>query len=371
MKSLSDKIKKIFLNNYHKDNNAKFVPFAGYSMPINYREGIIKEHLQVRISAGIFDVSHMGQILISITNTNINNLEKYIPLNLKDLVDNKSYYTFILNANGGVIDDIMLSKISYQSNNYFFIVYNAIRKNENENIFKKIISDYFFLKDNSLLAIQGPLSEKIINFLPKINKLNFMNSLSLTYLDQSIIVTRSGYTGEDGFEISVPNTISMNFIKQVMTNDNIKLCGLGARDSLRLEAGLCLYGHELDESITPIDANLNWAIHKERLNDKNLNGNKILLNQIKNGTNKYKIALKSLSKSILRHKMQLFDQDKHQIGYISSGAFSPTIKTSIAIGYVNRKLNINEKIFTSIRNITEELKIVNLPFVPHNYKKGK
>ena len=339
-------------------------------MPINYSEGIIKEHLQVRSSAGLFDVSHMGQILILISEINIHNLEKYIPLNLKKIKHNKSYYSFILNTDAGVIDDIILSKIKYQNTNYFFIVYNAGRKEEDENIFKEILSDYTFLKDNSLLAIQGPMAEQVINFLPGLSNLSFMNSLTLTYMDNSIIITRSGYTGEDGFEISIPNSITINFIEKIMNNKNIKLCGLGSRDSLRLEAGLCLYGHELDEFITPIEANLKWAIHKERLEDVNLNGNKILLNQINNGTNKYKIAFKILSKSILRNNMKLFDSDENQIGFISSGAFSPTIKSSIAIGYIYRKPIIGEQIYTFIRNIKEELVIVNLPFVSHNYKKG-
>jgi aminomethyltransferase len=367
---LSGTLKQVFLNNYHKEKKAKFFPFAGYSMPINYDQGIIKEHLHVRTSVGIFDVSHMGQILILISDLNIINLEKYIPLNLKTLKNNKSYYSFIINTQGGVIDDIILSKIIYQNKKYLFIVYNSSRKKEDEKIFSDNLSNFIFLKDNSLIAIQGPLAEKIIHFLPGANNLSFMNSLVINYLKHSIIITRSGYTGEDGFEISVPNSIVLNFIEQTMENTNAKLCGLGARDSLRLEAGLCLYGNELDESTTPIEANLNWAINKERLKDKSLNGHEILLNQINRGINKYKIAIKSLSKSILRTGMKLLDYENNEIGYITSGAYSPIIKSSIAIGYIKRKLNINEKIFTTIRNKIEELEITKLPFILHNYKKG-
>ena len=150
-------------------------------------------------------------------------------------------------------------------------------------------------------------------------------------------------------------------------NKNSKLCGLGARDSLRLEAGLCLYGHELNENISPIEANLNWAINKQRLKDENLNGHKILLNQFNNGTVKNKIALKCLSKSILRNNMKLLDNKNNEIGYITSGAYSPTLKSSIAIGYINKKLENSTKIFTLIRNNIEELEIVKLPFVFHNY----
>ena len=197
-----------------------------------------------------------------------------------------------------------------------------------------------------------------------------MNSTVINYLNNLIIVNRSGYTGEDGFEISIPNTIALQFITKLMENKYSKLCGLGARDSLRLEAGLCLYGHELNETISPIEANLSWAINKQRLNDKNLNGQKILLNQFNKGTVKNKIALKSLSKSILRNKMKLLDNKNNEIGYITSGAYSPTLKSSIAIGYINKKLENSTNIFTLIRNNIEELEIVRLPFVFHKYKKG-
>ena len=368
--SLSVELKKIFLYDYHNDNNAKFSPFAGYLMPTNYLQGIIKENLQVRSSAGLFDVSHMGQILVLNTDSNLQSLEKYIPLDLSCLKNNKSYYSFILNSNGGVIDDIMLSKIKYQNLDYLFIVYNAGRKDQDESIFDKILTNHIYLRNNSLLAIQGPFAENIFDFLSDVKNLKFMNSLTLNYLNHIIIVTRSGYTGEDGFEISISNKISKDFIKKIMLNDKIKLCGLGARDSLRLEAGLCLYGNELNESITPIDANLKWALNKKRLIDNSLNGHKNLTNQIINGPKLYKIALKSFSRLILRKKMQLMDSAGNEIGYITSGTFSPSIKASIAIGYVNKKLNFKDKIFTTIRNNKEELQIVKLPFILHKYKKG-
>ena len=367
---MSGQLKEVFLNNYHKDNSARFVPFSGYSMPINYDLGIIKEHIHVRNSVGIFDVSHMGQILIPVSILNIFNLERFVPLNLTNLIENKSYYSFLLNSQGGIIDDIILSKIIYNDNQYFFIVYNSSRIEEDEKIFKEILLDYIFLKDNSLLAIQGPLAKKIINFLPNVNNLLHMNSIVINYYDYLIIVSRSGYTGEDGFEISIPNSIVVKFINKIMDNKDSKLCGLGARDSLRLEAGLCLYGNELNESITPIDANLNWAIDKKRLNDKNLNGHKFLLNQINNGTNKHKIAIKSLSKSILRSNMKIYNNKDTEIGYITSGTYSPSIKSSIAIAYIDTKKNIGEKLYTKIRNNIEDLEIVNSPFVLHNYMKG-
>ena len=198
---------KTVLYDYHKNLGAKFVPFAGYEMPVQYSTGIVEEHRFTRTEVGFFDVSHMGQILILISDSNINNLEKYIPLNLKTLKNNKSYYSFILNSSGVVIDDIILSKITYQNDQYFFIVYNSSRKQQDEKIFNNNLSDYVFLNNNSLIAIQGPLSEEVISFLIGSNKLFFMQSLVMKYLNHSIIVSRSGYTGEDGFEISIPNFI--------------------------------------------------------------------------------------------------------------------------------------------------------------------
>ena len=361
---------KIYLNDYHQDNLAKFVPFAGYSMPINYDSGIIKEHIHVRNFAGVFDVSHMGQILITASEDNIKSLEKYIPLVLENLETNKSYYSFMLNSKGGVIDDLIISKILYDNRECFFIVYNAGRKKEDEEIFKNILTEYTFLNKNSLIAIQGPESENVLKFLDISSELFFMNSKVVKFQDNLIIINRSGYTGEDGFEISIPNSVVLNFINLLMENTHAKLCGLGSRDSLRLEAGLSLYGNELNEDITPVDANLTWSIHKERLNDENLNGQNILLNQVQTKSHKKKIGIRSISKSILRSGMKLIDIDNKQIGIITSGGFSPTLNISIGIGLLENISN-NNKIYSLIRGNIEELEIVKLPFIKNNYQRGK
>ena len=368
---MSNDLKYTFLHNYHKDNGAKFLTFSNYSMPINYNLGIIKEHLHVRSNAGIFDVSHMGQILITLSDINIEALEKFIPLNFNNLKFNKSYYTFMLNNMGGIIDDLIISKILYEESQYFFIVYNAGRKIQDEEIFKDILSDYKFLKNNSLIAIQGPKAKQVLNFLKITDSLFFMESKVVDYLNENIIVNRSGYTGEDGFEISIPNSIVLNFVKLIMNNEYSKLCGLGSRDSLRLEAGLNLYGQELSEDITPIDANLNWSINIDRLKDKKLNGQNFLLEQFNKGTKIKKIGLQAISKIILRAKMKLIDKNNNEIGIITSGGYSPTLNSSIGIGYVNSLIKNNDKIFSLIRGNLEELKITNLPFIKHNYKKGK
>ena len=365
---MSCELKKIFLNNYHESNKAKFVPFSGYYMPINYQLGIIKEHKQVRNAAGIFDVSHMGQVLIPLSEFNLKSLKKYIPLNIENLKIGKSYYSFLLNINGGIIDDLIISRIKYQNHEFFFIVYNASRKNEDEEIFNNNLKDFKLLSNNTLIAIQGPKSLNVLNFLDIDKNMLFMESQVLKYSNHDIIINRSGYTGEDGFEISIPNEISLDFIMILMKNHNSELCGLGSRDSLRLEAGLSLYGNELNENITPIEANLAWAIHKDRLNDDLLNGQKKILTQKLEGSDKVRIGLQPFSKSILRSNMKLINEKKIEIGFITSGGYSPTLNSSIAIAYV-ASLEKDSKIYTSIRGKIEELKIVRLPFVPHNYRR--
>ena len=366
---MSSNLKKIFLHDYHKENKAKFASFAGYDMPINYELGIIKEHLHVRKYAGVFDVSHMGQILITLNKHNIEALEKYIPLNFGNLKINKSYYSFMVNKNGGIIDDLIISKINFENKEYLFIVYNAGRRKEDEIIFTQILNEYNYLSNNSLLAIQGPLAKDVLNFLNLPTNFDFMESKIIKYFDNLLIVSRSGYTGEDGFEISIRNSVVYEFIQSIMENSQAKLCGLGSRDSLRLEAGLSLYGNELNENITPIEANLAWSIHKDRLEDPILNGREILYSQYMNQSKNIKIAFKSISKSILRSEMKLLDFDNNTIGFITSGGFSPNLNVSIGMGYIDSTYDLNKQIFCLIRGNKEQLKIVKLPFVTHNYKR--
>ncbi len=359
------------LKKFHEDNGAKMIPFAGFNMPINYTTGIINEHKIVRNHCGIFDVSHMGQILIDNNEINIKNLEQYIPLNLKNLKKNKSNYTFLLNENGGIIDDLIISNIDFKGKSNFYIVYNASRKNEDEEIFLKCApSAKTIYNKNCLFAIQGPNSINVLENIIEIPKdMNFLDINIFKYEKNEVIVSRTGYTGEDGFEISILIEQSENFLKKILKSKDTMLCGLGSRDSLRLEAGLSLYGHELNENITPVDAGLIWALDKERLNDKKLNGGNILIDQIKKKTSKKKIGIISLNRSMLREGMNLLDNKNNIIGKITSGCFSPNLNKSIAIGYVNTETNFKNEIFCEIRNKIELVKKTNLPFIKKNYKK--
>ena len=360
------------LRKFHEANGAKMVPFAGFNMPINYKAGIINEHKNVRNHSGIFDVSHMGQVLIENNDLHINNLEKYIPLKLNSLKKNKSNYTFLLNEKGGVVDDLIVSLIEIDRKSFLYIVYNASRKNEDEKIFFNCSSKAKIIHNkNCLFAIQGPESIEVLkNKIEIPSYMNFLDIYELKYKENLVIVSRSGYTGEDGFEISITNEQAEIFIKDLLENENTMLCGLGSRDSLRLEAGLSLYGHELNEEITPIEAGLSWALDKDRLNDTTLNGNKILLDQLYNKPSNKKIGLVSVNRAMLREGMILFDDNKNKIGKITSGCFSPNLNKSIAIGYVNSNFDEENEIFCEIRNKMELVKKTSLPFVKKNYKKN-
>ena len=239
---MSQILNKIFLNDYYTELGAKFIPFAGYSIPINFTLGIIKEHKHTRTKCGLFDISHMGQMFIPVNSINIKQLETIIPQNLQSIPVSQSVYSFILNTQGGIVDDIIISKVKINFNEYFFIVYNASRKKIDENIIGNLVSKTIILKNHSLISLQGPSSKKILQKLfPFVNKLNFMQISTFIFNNENILISRSGYTGEDGFELSIPNIQIEKIVTHLLDNNNTLLCGLGCRDSLRLEAGLCLY----------------------------------------------------------------------------------------------------------------------------------
>ena len=369
---MSKDLLKLYLNDFHKNRGAKFVSFAGYNMPISYQNGIIHEHLETRKNCSMFDVSHMGQIIIESTIKNSEILEKIIPANITNLKINKSLYSFILNNRGGIIDDIILSKIIYLNVEYIYIVYNASRKKIDEEIFLENFNNTKILDNNSLIAIQGPKSEKFIEkFYKDVDEMYFMESNIFKYENEEIIISRTGYTGEDGFELSIPNNIVDKFVNELFNYGKINLSGLGSRDSLRLEAGLSLYGNELNENDNPIDLDQKWVISKKRLEEGNFNGFQLINESISNKNNMFKrIGIISSTKSILRNKMNLLDKNNNKIGYITSGGYSPTLKKSIAISLIKEDIvNNHSEVFCKIRNNIEKIILTNLPFINHNYRR--
>jgi len=362
--------KKTSLYKLHQDCNAKFVEFAGYQMPIQYSDGIVEEHKFTRTHSGIFDVSHMGQLFIYGKEDLIKDLEKIFPLDLKNLKLHHSKYSFLMNSDAGIHDDLIITKIE----DGFLIILNAACKQNDFKILKKLLNDrYKMVLDDkrSLIAIQGPKSADILNdAVEGVKDLNFMTGKWFVLNEQKIYVTRSGYTGEDGFEVSVSNELADKFTRKLIKN-GAKLIGLGARDTLRLEAGLCLYGHELDKDKTPVEANLRWAISKERILKGDFIGSDIIIKQLNDGVSKVRVGIKPEGRIIAREKTKIFNQSDLYIGEITSGTFGPSVNGPVAMGYVENEFSKKDtKVFLEVRGKKHPANVCGLPFYKKSYVKG-
>ena len=364
------KIKKTPLFKLHQENSAKFVEFAGYQMPIQYAEGIVEEHKFTRNHAGIFDVSHMGQLFIHGNENLIKDLEKIFPLDLKNLKMNHSKYSFLMNDEAGIYDDLIITKIETG----FMIILNAACKENDFEILSRLLNDRYKMeidKKRSLIAIQGPRSAEILGcIINGVSDLKFMSGNRFMFQEKKVYITRSGYTGEDGFEVSISNELVEEFTKKLIEK-GAKLIGLGARDTLRLEAGLCLYGHELDKDKTPVEANLKWAISKERVLQGNFIGSQKITKQLSDGVNKIRVGIKPEGRIIAREKTKIFNQSDSFIGEITSGTFGPSVNGPVAMGYVKNKFSEqNTKVFLEVRGKKHPANICGLPFYKKSYVKG-
>ena len=363
-------IKKTSLYQLHQDNNAKFVEFAGYQMPIQYSDGIVEEHKFTRNHSGIFDVSHMGQLFINGSEDLVSDLEKIFPLDLKKLKLNHSKYSFLMNNDAGIYDDLIITKIE----GGFLIILNAACKESDFEILSKLLKNKYKMvldEKRSLIAIQGPKSVEILkDVIEGVEDLNFMTGNWFLFNDKRVYITRSGYTGEDGFEISVDNELADKFTRKLIEK-GAKLIGLGARDTLRLEAGLCLYGHELDKGKTPIEANLKWAISKERISKGDFIGSDIIIKQLNDGVQKVRVGIKPEGRIIAREKTKIFNQSDLYIGEITSGTFGPSVNGPVAMGYVENEFSKKDtKVFLEVRGKKHPANICGLPFYKKNYVKG-
>lgn len=357
----------------HKDLGGKMVPFAGYDMPVQYDGmGVLKEHIHTRTQAGLFDVSHMGQaILHSATADPAIALEKIVPSDIIGLGVGKQRYTLLLNDDGGIIDDLMVTRWDAHT---LFLVVNAACKNKDFKYIQDKIGALVQLQplpDRALLALQGPKAEHVASTLfSGILEMKFMDTSRVTYQDHDVYISRSGYTGEDGFEISVPNAIALTLAKEMLQEPEVKFIGLGARDSLRLEAGLCLYGHDIDDHSSPIDANLKWVIQKRRREEKNFPGAEKIMRQLENGTHILRVGIKPEGKAPIRENTELVDDTGKKIGIITSGGFGPTFDGPVAMGYVDIGFaKIGTKINAMLRGAPRPCEVVALPFVKHTFKK--
>jgi len=359
--------KKTALYDYHKSLGAKFVPFAGYEMPVQYSYGIVEEHKLTRSNAGLFDVSHMGQLSIEGNEDLAAELEKIIPTDLKTIKLNQSKYSFLTNENGGIYDDLIVTKVERGFN----IILNAARKDNDYKIIKNALGGKFKLKlheDLSLIALQGPKSSEILEkSINGVSSLKFMNGDKFSYNGKDIYITRSGYTGEDGFEISIPNELVENFAKKLITQ-GVKPIGLGARDTLRLEAGLCLYGHDINETTSPIEANLKWAISKRRREEGGFVGYNKIKSDINGSLSRLRVGVKPKGKIIVREGVKIFSKDGKEIGSITSGTFGPSVNGPIAMGYV--KVDFSKpgtRVLLEVRGKKYNANVSELPFYKKSY----
>lgn len=366
------------LNDLHLELGAKMVPFSGYSMPVQYPVGIVKEHLHTRDHASVFDVSHMGQLMLSGQGID-DALEKILPINVKGIKADRQRYGFFTLENGGILDDLMLTRID---DNTFYMVVNASRKDVDYPHLHQHLEGFKIVEmnDYALIAVQGPqAAEALEKLIPGVSEMKFMDSKLLTVNGIEYRVSRSGYTGEDGYEISMPAHNANAFTKELLAQDNVAPAGLGARDSLRLEAGLCLYGNDIDETTTPVEADLLWAIQKIRKAEGEREGGfigaDVILSKIANKNtgemNRKRVGFTVNSKAPVRAHTELFDTDNNQIGEITSGGFGATVSAPIAMGYIDiAHAEIGTKVIAKVRKKEVELTVAAMPFVPHRYHRG-
>jgi aminomethyltransferase len=369
-------LKRTPLYDAHLSLGGKMVPFAGYEMPVQYASGIIKEHLHTRAAAGLFDISHMGQVIIEGGADIRDRVEAVVPGDLRDLAPGNIRYSFLLNEQGGVLDDLMITRPrSEKEQNKLFVIVNAACKDQDVALLKKLLPDMrvTMLADRALIALQGPKAAEVLGrFCDAPRNLKFMQADNFNIKDiDTCFISRSGYTGEDGFEISVPNATVAAFAKLLLAQSEVMPIGLGARDSLRLEAGLSLYGHELDTTTTPVEADLMWAIAKRRRSEGGFIGAPTIQKQLAEGAKRKRVALKPEGRALAREQTEIQNADGVTIGVVTSGGFGPSVDGPVALGYVEAaytKLDTN--VFLVVRGKALPAKIVGLPFVPHRYFRG-
>ncbi|WP_294253813.1 glycine cleavage system aminomethyltransferase GcvT [uncultured Comamonas sp.] len=360
----------------HQKLGARMVPFAGYSMPVQYPQGLMAEHLHTRKAAGLFDVSHMGQLLLRGPDAAAS-LESLMPVDVMDLGLHKQRYGLLLNEQGGILDDLMFVN---RGEDLFLIVNGACKEADIAHIQSRIASrcEVIPLPERALLALQGPqAATALARLIPGVTALVFMTGNHFDWQGHALYITRSGYTGEDGFEISLPGEAATAFAEALLALPEVAPIGLGARNSLRLEAGLCLYGNDIDTSTTPVEAALNWAMQKVRRSggerEGGFPGAAIVLEQLQNpqSLRRKRVGLVALERIPVREPAVLENMDGQHIGHITSGLLSPTLNQPVALAYVEPDYAaIDTEIFAMVRGKPVPMKVVATPFVPTRYHRG-
>jgi aminomethyltransferase len=368
------------LHALHLARGGKMVPFAGYDMPVQYAAGVLKEHLHTRASAGLFDVSHMGQIALRPKSGRVEDvalaLEKLVPQDIVAVPSGRQRYAQFTNDGGGILDDLMVANFG----DHLFLVVNAACKAEDEAHLRAHLSDSCIIEplaDRALIALQGPKAESALTKLgADVSAMKFMDAGPRRVGNFDCFVSRSGYTGEDGFEISVPAADAEALVTQLLENPGVLPIGLGARDSLRLEAGLCLYGHDIDTTTTPVDAALEWSVQKSRRNGGaragGFPGAAKILAQLDGGAPRRRVGLRAEGRAPVREDALLFADSSasEPIGKVTSGGFGPSLNAPVAMGYVPSSLAaVGTTVFAEVRGQRLPLKVASTPFVPNTYKR--
>jgi aminomethyltransferase len=373
-------LKRTPLHALHLARGGKMVPFAGYDMPVQYAAGVLREHLHTRDKAGLFDVSHMGQIALHPKSGRIEDaaraLERLVPQDILNVAPGRQRYAQFTNATGGILDDLMVANFG----RHLFVVVNAACKAEDEALLRAGLSDVCEIEpltNRALIALQGPRAESVLAKLcAEASEMRFMDCGPRRLIGIDCFVSRSGYTGEDGFEISVPAEHAQALAEALLDNPDVLPIGLGARDSLRLEAGLCLYGHDIDTFTTPVEGALQWSIQKSRRTGGaragGFPGADQILSQLENGAPRRRVGLRPEGRAPVREGCALFadETSSEAIGSVTSGGFGPSLNAPVAMGYLPSLLATQDNlVFAELRGQRLPLRIAPMPFVANTYKR--
>jgi aminomethyltransferase len=369
------------LHALHLELGARMVPFAGYAMPVQYPTGLIAEHRQCREAAALFDVSHMGQLRL-IGADAAAALETLVPVDVIDLAPGKQRYAFFTNEQGGLLDDLMITRPAATDAPAFgdlFVVVNAGCKDADIAHLQAHIGqrcEVRPLPDRALLALQGPQAAQALGRLhPGVHALTFMTGAGFELAGAACFVTRSGYTGEDGFEISVPAHQAEALARALLAQPEVKPAGLGARDTLRLEGGMCLYGHDIDSNTTPVEAGLSWAIQKVRraggARAGGYPGAAVIDAQLAGGTTRKRVGLVGLERAPVREGTPIVAADGTALGTVTSGTLGPTANQPVAMAYLaTSHTAVGTEVFAQVRGKRLPMRVVAMPFAPHRYHRG-
>lgn len=370
-------LKRLGLHDLHVSLGGKMVPFAGYEMPVQYPAGVMKEHLQTRQAAGLFDVSHMGQVILrpkAGMAALCHAFEALMPVDVLGLAQGRQRYGLFTNETGGIEDDLMFAN----RGDHLFVVVNAACKEADVahmRAYLGAVAEVDFIQDRALLALQGPGAEAALAaLLPGVAAMRFMDVAEMDWDGAEVWLSRSGYTGEDGFELSIPEGRALEFAEALLARPGVMPIGLGARDSLRLEAGLCLYGHDIDDSTSPVEAGLIWAIQKVRRpgGDRagGFPGAERILRELAEGPERCRVGLRPEGRAPMREGVELFAVDGTPLGRVTSGGFGPSVEAPVAMGYVPASYaTIGTAVMGEVRGKRLPVTVVPMPFHPTTYKR--